>query len=392
MKSTLTFVLLFTIISGSFGQKTYIPDSNFEAALIFEGLDNVLDDSITTSIIDTLTTLDLEPFNIVDLTGIEDFSALKTLICRNNDIQQLNLNNNFYLEFLNCENNNLTQVLVNNCGYLKHLFAENNNLTGINIGQSPFLETLELSQNPLVSGNFVYLNTELKILRFSNCSLSSANVAFNINLEVFDISNNPLLTDLDVTMCTELTSLDAHGNSFTQLDLSNNSLLELLFVADNQLTSLDLQNNTLLTSIICYNNNLSWLNLPSINTQSTANLATVNNPNLFCIQCDNPAYVNSNWTVSIDTFTQIATICNLGITELEASIKIFPNPTENGWISINSEAQGRFRLIDLNGSLLKNGEIQSGKTVIDVSELKIGMYIIQLQLNGQLLTRRIEIL
>lgn len=90
MKSILTLVLLFTIVSGAFGQKTYIPDSNFEAALIFEGLDNVLDDSITTSIIDTLTTLDLEPFNIVDLTGIEDFSALKTLICRNNDIQQLN--------------------------------------------------------------------------------------------------------------------------------------------------------------------------------------------------------------------------------------------------------------------------------------------------------------
>lgn len=392
MKPFFTIAFAILSISSAFGQQTYLPDNNFEQALIFEGLDTVLDDSIPTSVIDTLTSLNLEPFGIVDLTGIEDFVALKSLVCRNNDIQQLDLSSNPMLEFLNCENNELTNLYVNNCASLKHIFSENNNLTVVNVSQCTVLETLDLSQNPLVSGNFIFQNIALKTVRFSNCGLTSSNFIFNVNLDILDISTNPQLGSLDITACSELTALDAHNCGLTELDLSNNSLIKTLFLMNNSLLSLDLQNNTEIESLICHNNDLNSLILPSINTSTSVNLATVDNPDLFCIQCDNPAYVNTNWSVNIDSFTQIATVCSLDLEELESKPEIFPNPTENGWISVKSEISGRYHLIGLNGKLLKEGEIKMGTTVLDFLAFGCGMYVLQLNLNGQLITRRIELL
>jgi len=62
-----------------FGQQTYVPDDNFEQALINLGYDNILDDYVATANIDILTYLDVQFFSIIDLTGIEDFVALTEL-------------------------------------------------------------------------------------------------------------------------------------------------------------------------------------------------------------------------------------------------------------------------------------------------------------------------
>ncbi|MFK7786916.1 MAG: T9SS type A sorting domain-containing protein [Crocinitomicaceae bacterium] len=391
MRLLLSLFILSSISLTSFSQKTYIPDDGFEEALIFEGLDTVLDDSITTSIIDTLTFLELEPFGIVDLTGIEDFAALEILVCRNNDIQQLDLSDNPNLEFLNCENNDLTNLNVENCLHLKHLFAENNNLSSVNVALCLQLETLDVSQNPINSGNFISANTALTTVRFSNCNLSSSNFTFNVNLEVLDISINPQLTTLDITSCSQLITLGAFNSGLTGLDLSYNTQLQNALLMGNEITSLDLQNNTLLTNITCYNNNLSSLTLPPVDTQSSSILATMNNPNLTCIQCNDPNYVNANWTVSIDPTTTISALCNVGIDELEVDVDIFPNPSYDGWISVNSATGGEFQLIGLDGSKLQTGEISHGTNTLDFSMVSKGMYILQLTLNNQITTRQIEL-
>ena len=64
-----------------FGQVTMIPDPNFEQALIDLGIDNVLDGSVSTSNINTVTELNVNSMNISDLTGIEDFTSLINLQC-----------------------------------------------------------------------------------------------------------------------------------------------------------------------------------------------------------------------------------------------------------------------------------------------------------------------
>ena len=74
MKRLLLLLLMVPIFS--IAQQTYVPDDNFEQALINLGYDNVLDDSVTTASIDTVNALLVSNLAIADLTGIENFDSL----------------------------------------------------------------------------------------------------------------------------------------------------------------------------------------------------------------------------------------------------------------------------------------------------------------------------
>ncbi len=85
MKTKLLFISMFWISMMCFSQNTYVPDDNFEQALINRGYDSLpLDDYVPTASIDTVTVLNIPYQNVYDLTGIEDFTALITLKCDNN--------------------------------------------------------------------------------------------------------------------------------------------------------------------------------------------------------------------------------------------------------------------------------------------------------------------
>ena len=72
------FLLLFAFPFFGLAQNTYVPDDNFEQALINLGYDNVLDDYVLMSSIDTVISLLVFNQNISDLTGIEDFVIYKS--------------------------------------------------------------------------------------------------------------------------------------------------------------------------------------------------------------------------------------------------------------------------------------------------------------------------
>ena len=71
-------LLITVIITTTFGfsQTTYVPDDNFEQALIDLGYDDVLDDYVLTANISGVEDLNVMEKEISDLTGIEDFTAL----------------------------------------------------------------------------------------------------------------------------------------------------------------------------------------------------------------------------------------------------------------------------------------------------------------------------
>ena len=79
MKNTFLLLILLTFLSSA--QFTYIPDDNFEQALINLGYDFILDDNIETIAIDSITSLYINGLGIVDLTGIASFISLKDLFC-----------------------------------------------------------------------------------------------------------------------------------------------------------------------------------------------------------------------------------------------------------------------------------------------------------------------
>ena len=257
MKKLLLILLCLPMIG--FGQQTYVPDDNFEASLEAQGMGNGIanDNYVATSIIDTLTTLNVNNQSISNLTGIEEFTALTLLNCSENELTSLDVSSNTALEYLRCSDNQLTNLDVSQNTALEYLGCGENQLTSLDVSNNTALEFLTC-----------YLN-QLAVLNVSN------NTAL---YELWCGQNN--LYYLDVSGVTALSYLVCHHNQLQTLNLSNNTALTHLECDDNQLVSLNLKNGN--------NNNHTFP--PYI----------FNNPNLYCIDVDDAVWSTTNWSGSID--------------------------------------------------------------------------------------------
>ncbi len=105
--------------------------------------------------------------------------------------------------------------------------------------------------------------------------------------------------DLDVSSknISDLTGIDAFIN------------LQTLNVSNNNLTELDLTQNLSLTSVVCNDNQLQSVDIKNSNNTSITNFNALNNPNLTCIQVDDIAFSNANWT-DIDPQSFFTPDCN----------------------------------------------------------------------------------
>ena len=113
----ITFLIYFISILG-YSQYTKIPDTNFEQALIDIGIDTntTIDGKVLTANISEVTYLDVGDKNIIDLTGIEAFTALNRLFCNNNQLTSLDVRNGNKTAsnyFRAKGNPNLSYILVN---------------------------------------------------------------------------------------------------------------------------------------------------------------------------------------------------------------------------------------------------------------------------------------
>ncbi|MFP4845578.1 T9SS type A sorting domain-containing protein [Winogradskyella sp. PE311] len=191
---------------------TYVPDDNFEQALIDLGHDDTLDNLVLTENIDTLTDLNVSNTSISNLTGIEDFIALETLNCSINTIESLDLSNNTLLEQLDVSNNSLS--------------------------------ILDLD-----------INTALTILNCSNNLINTIDLSNNNALTLLNSSNNEL-TNLDISNSVLLSDLDCSFNQIETLNTTSNTALVNLLCNNNNLFSLNINNgsNTLITSFNATNN------------------------------------------------------------------------------------------------------------------------------------------
>lgn len=190
--------------------------------------------------IEAVTSLNIEKKNLTDISGIEYFTNLTSLVCDENQLTALPVENLTNLTLLYCSNNQLTALPVENLTQLTNLRCNNNQLTAMPVEKLSQLAVLYCSYNQLTSlpvGNL----TELTVLNCDNNQLTALPVGNLTLLEQLNCGTN-LLTELDIEKLTELTALNCNNNQLTELLVDGLTNLNVLSCYDNRLTELDIRN------------------------------------------------------------------------------------------------------------------------------------------------------
>lgn len=369
MKKLLFFLLFFSVVA--FGQITIIPDSNFEQALVDQGIDSdgVINGQVLTSDVENVITLFIMNYLITDLTGIEDFASL---------------------EFLHCGNNSIQNVSFAGVVNLKTLVLQQNPLVSIDVSSNLLLEGLYLG------------NPDIDVLPFP--PIASLDLSSNINLIELDCPACTSLTNLDVTNNTNLKYLNVWFCDLYSLDLSNNSLLETLIIGEYSPFTIAVSNNLTMVDV-SQNPNLEYLavvrtGIEELNVKNGANslLAYMNatlNPNLSCIQVDdeiaagNGDFPYSGW--GVDNGVIYSEDCSLGVSnnEIETNIIVYPNPVKDILTidNTNNTEITSIKLYDVLGKLVLH--VESNYNQIDVSGLNRGIFFLNIETDRGVVTKKI---
>ena len=156
------------------GFMTYIPDDNFEQALIDLGYDSGdLDNYVPTSQISGITSLDVSMKDISDLTGIEEFLALSSLECYGNKLTTLDLSANTALIELYCNSNQLANLDLAANTALTELTCQINLLTNLDLTKNTALTYISCYNNLL---------TNIDVRNGNNGAITSFNAEGNLSL------------------------------------------------------------------------------------------------------------------------------------------------------------------------------------------------------------------
>jgi plastocyanin len=309
---------------------TAIPDENFEQALIVLEIDDVLDGQVLTSSINSIDSLEVESYNISDLSGIEDFTALIALNCGENTITSIDVSQNTALKTLAVYGNELTSIDVSNNVNLTELDVEENQLTNLNISN----------------------NTLLKILF---CSVNQ-------------------LTDLDVSANTDLQELVAYENQLTTMDVSLNTSLIYADFEINQLTCLNLKNGNNTNFIELWTQENPALSCIEVDDSVYANTNWINNDDFYL---DDDHYFSNDCNYLSSSCGSTST----NIVENTTELQVYPNPT-NGEFTIDLGSYSgsiQTELFDISGRSLIKGS-QEKMTLTNYPD---GLYFLRVILDNK---------
>jgi hypothetical protein len=376
---------------------TFVPDANFESYLethdknrnivtlgdansMGNGIAN--DDYVFTASIEAVTFLDIKNLNIQVTTGLEDFTALQMFNCQNNLLSVIDVTQNQSLHTIDATDNNLVTFNVSQNPLLVNLSLRRNQLTSINVTQNPLLRDLNIDSNQ-VSILDVSQNPEL---RYLNCDVNS--------ISVLDVSNNP-----------ELLSLNCQNNQLQALNVNNNPLLEYFNCRSNLLSSLqvslnlnlislnfssnnitgsfDLSQHSALTTLSCYSNDLTELNVKNGNNNNFISFSATNNENLLCVQVDDVAYSNTNWSNGINNQTVFSLDCTSSLATDEYDIKqiaIYPNPTSSLFVIKfpNGASKYDIEIFDIQGKMVFSKKQLTTESTINITHLESGVYFLKI--------------
>ena len=189
--------------------------------------------------------MDCANIAIGSMEGIEYFTNLTSLICRNSSVGYLDLSKNTKLTNLDCSENNLMELNITNNIELKSLICNSNSLKDIDITNNTKLEEFFCNDN-LITKFDLSKNTNLKYFDCSaqrdiESALTSLDLSKNIELITLSCSSTELFT-LDLSQNVNLQTLYCNRTNMTEIDLSSN--INLMNLSVSNIKSLDLSHNT----------------------------------------------------------------------------------------------------------------------------------------------------
>ena len=133
------------------------------------------------------------------------------------------------------------------------------------------------------------------------------------------------------------------------------------------------------------------MDLANGNNYMVNNYNSTGNPNLMCVNVDNPAYSNSNWH-NKDVQTQFSDACSaaaLSTEEFSAdNISLYPNPFVNK-VFVTVEQPAEYSLFSVNGQKIEQGILQSGKNSFEWQKLSNGLYFLNISSDDSIVTLRL---
>ncbi len=348
------FSILFVVSSlSSFAQYTLISDPNFEKKLVLLGIDtDSINGKVLTSNIAQVENLHVSDADITDLTGIEGFTSLMSLRCKNNKLTNLDLSQNLALTKLQCFENQIVNLNVTNNKALSVLDCSSNMLETINLTENVNLEYLNCSNNSLYS---LFLNYNTKLVDLDCYQNKINNLLLNHNTTLVNLhcqDNN--IGNLDVSNNLNLLDIIAYKNNLKSVNLNNCTKLGYLDLHLNALTSLDVRNDTLLNYLDCSEN----LNLPIICVHDE--VAASNNPDFI----KDP---NAEWS-------ETCIINQVENTNQDKNINVFPNPASKS-IVVDINENAFLNLINPMGVVvIQNQALDQNHNQIEIDNFPAGIY------------------
>ena len=275
---------------------------------IYSYIDVNHDNILTDDEINAVTSINVGDDKYIEsLEGIEYFTNLEELYCRNNKLESLDLSHNTKLKKLDCSGNKIETLDLSHNPSLYHLDCtsiylksvnikgcqslindiskgmsyeyDNNNIYGHHFGfvhdfnskTHVFYVTVTTYVEPLGYFNRYFPSFPFRDVVGMACDKNEDEWYSKAELESVKTidAHSCGITDLTgVELLTNLETFDCQNNSIKEMDLSKNTKLAYLYCNDNELTDIDLSKNKALKTLSCQGNKCSVLdvsNLPKLN-------------------------------------------------------------------------------------------------------------------------------
>ena len=264
-----------------------------------------------------------EGMGISSIQGVEYFTSLQGLWCKDNYISTMDVSMLGDLHGVWCSGNQFTSLDFSGNPELEWVYCYDCNLTSLNVSNNPKMAYLEVNTNPLTVLDVSH-NPLLEHLTCGSCELTSLNLGNNPNLTHLDAFRNHL-TSLDVSGCPKLKRLDIWDNAgLGSIDVSSNTGLQYYNCAHNGAVTIDVTHNPELTKLICSYNDIVSLDLThnpklvyldcACNEIASLNLS--GNPQLYFLQ----AFTNPFTTLDIGANPLLIQTYQTGVKKNESAV------------------------------------------------------------------------